>query len=744
MKKLFFILLLFLGSKAFAYHIVGGEMIYDFLGNNNYRITLKIYKDCSPNVTTPFDGVTDVISPAAVITVYDSQNNFIGLYDIGAPVITTVPSAFNNPCIFAPNTICVQEGVYTYTLNLPPKAGGYTVVYQRCCRNVIISNLVNPDKQGATYFTKIPGPETAVVNSSPRFSAFPPIYICAKVKFNFNHAATDPDGDQLVYSLCAPFTGLDGCCPSIGTAIPSNLCGSPPASCPTEASPPPYSNVLFTTPFSGTYPIASSPAFSIDSVTGKLSGTPTTSDIYVVGICVKEYRNNQLINTHFRDFQFSVIPCTVTALSAVADQVKQCQGQTISFINKSVNQASNPVYHWDFGVPIISNDTSALVNPTYTYPDTGIFILSLIVNPGKQCTDTLKKPVYVFPALSVNYQRPAKQCLVSNSFQFAATGTFVSQTTFNWDFSSTATPSTSVLKNPSAISFSTSGWNQVYLRAKQFACRDSFLDSIYIIKRPIAKINGIPPVLCDPAKLNFKNGSSSELPLNYYWDFGNGKNSKSFEPEQVFSPAGKYTVSLIVETASVCADRDTSTALTITVNPTPKANFELSPLETSIFDPLINISTIPYDGGINYFYDFGDGTFTKSNVDYHVYTNYGDFVFTQYVMNSFGCRDSLSETVKILPEFRFWIPNAFSPDDNTLNDEFKPSCMGVTDYEFDIFDRWGHVIYHGTDPKSGWDGFIDGLPCPRGVYTWKIVFKNVVTRKTESRVGDVILWRVAD
>lgn len=741
MKKfacIFFFLLL--NFPAFSFHLVGGEMIYNDLGNGNYQIVLKIYRDCAASNASDFDGIPNY--PVAYITVYDAANSLEGIYDIGAPVVTPVPPAFNNPCILAPNSICIQEGVYTYTLNLPPKAGGYTVVYQRCCRNSIIENLVSPDAQGATYFARIPGPEDVSANNSPRFSKFPPIYICRDVALKFDHSAVDPDGDQLVYSLCSPYAGLDACCPSLNYPVSSGpLCVSPPVFCPLAASSPPYSNVLFLSPYNGAYPIDSNPAFSINPVTGELSGTPTLTGQYVVGVCVQEFRNNKLLNTHFRDFQFTVIGCTVTTISAIADQEQQCQGNTITFSNQSTNNSSTPFYHWDFGVPNLSSDTSNLLNPTYMYPDTGIYVVTLITNPGKPCTDTLKKKVYVYPPLSVYYKRPGNQCLRNNAFNFTTEGIYLPQTTYLWEFDTTAVPATSTLKNPQGVHFTEAGLFFIKLKAKQFACQDSFIDSVRIIPRPKARINNLQKSICAPALVGFSNGSSSVLPLNYYWQFSNGNTSADFEPHQIFSPAGTYAATLIVETRELC--RDTSVAILsgIQVLPKPVAEFTFSPKEASIFDAYISIQGVANEAALTTTFSFGDGHTSNVFENTHVYSDYGTYAITQIVMNDVGCRDTLSGVVKILPEFRFWMPNSFTPDNNGQNDVFIPVTIGISQYQFEIYNRWGERIFETNNPKEGWNGNYKGKECQQGIYVWKLSFKNVISEQTEQHAGHVNLFR---
>src|SRR3954468_20306992 len=149
-----------------ATHIVGGEMLYDFLGKNaqgedRYRVTLRIYRDCL-NGQAQFDGIST--SPA-LLTIRATSGELIGVLDIGKPVVVNIPRTINSNCIQAPTDVCLEEGTYTYTIALLPRAGGYYLIYQRCCRNNTIANLIAPGDQGSTYFTKIPGPEEAAENS---------------------------------------------------------------------------------------------------------------------------------------------------------------------------------------------------------------------------------------------------------------------------------------------------------------------------------------------------------------------------------------------------------------------------------------------------------------------------------------------------------------------------------------------------------------------------------------------------
>lgn len=735
MKKadlLYVVLFMCMITPLFSKHIVGGELIYDQLSVGKYRLTLKLYRDCGDPTAANFDGLPNSNSSIsqALITVYTGNDSLIGLFNIGAPIVTNVPPTINNPCIQTPAGGCVQEGIYTFTLSLPPRVGGYYVTYQRCCRNNAIDNLVSSGNQGSSYHTIIPGLEVSPNNSSPRFKSFPPIFICNNIQYTFDHSAVDPDGDQLVYSFFTSFQGLSPNCPSFNNS-----------GCPSNAPPQPYQIVNYSSGYSSNYPIASNPAFSINPSTGILAGKPTLQGTYVICICVKEYRNGVLLNTHFRDFQFNVSACVINVLGAIADQSQQCQGLTATFNNQSINQSINPSFHWDFGDPTVTTDTSSIFSPSYTYADTGTYIVTLVVNPGKTCNDTVKKTIYIYPVLDINYSPPATQCLNNNSFNFNVNGVYDPSANFTWTFGSASTPSVSVLKNPSGVIFNQAGTHLVKLLATQFACRDSFIDTIRVISRPVAKINNLPASWCDPAIVAFSNGSSSDLPVSYQWIFSNGNVSNDIQPIQVFSPPGVYSATLIATTNTLCVDTSVAVVNNVTVHPTPKAGFIFSPTITTIFDPEITFTNTASGNVVNWQYNFGDGGTSAFMNELHVYQQYGDYVITQTVSNQFNCTDTISKVLRILPEFRFWIPNCFTPDANLLNDYFMPIAIGVINYEFEVFDRWGEKIFSTKNPLEGWNGYYRGKECKEDVYVWRIVFKNVVSSKDEIHYGHVTLLK---
>ena len=911
---------------ATATHIVGGEIYYDNLGGNNYKIHMKVYRDCL-NGIPPFDGFPDNqgnIIPA-YFTIYDVFNNVVISGNFTALSFNTVPPSNNSPC--APTTsgnACVEEALYEITVNLPPITGGYYVVYQRCCRNGTILNLINPGAVGATYWQHIPGPEVVAINNSPRFTKRPPIYICSGLPIAFDHSAIDPDGDSLVYSLCTPFNGLDACCPTLNNGVSgSPLCTNPPPACPTVNTPQPYFSVPFIAPYSASYPLASSPAININPNTGFLDGVPNILGQWVVGVCVSEYRNGQLIDVHHRDFQFNVINCPFVVSADILSQTSTnngqgtgyCNGFTISYWNNSFNGST---YFWDFGDPSTLADTSTSYNPTYTFTNSGTYTVTLIVNPGSSCGDTTTEVFNVYPLLSPDYIVPNAQCLNGNNFNFNGTGLFQGNGTFNWNFGTNANPQTAntltvnnvtfnapgvypvaftinengctatstktieVFENPNAsvstfpavgcdpltvnflntstaatpmtylwtfsdgstsiaqdpthvfspagiysfslsvitnqncvdtsllasvnsitvnptpvasfnfisatglcfnlnnfsftstsifqgingqltwdfganssiqnstnplvsnISYNAPGLYPVQLIANENGCIDTTTSIIELYQNPVAAINPITTLGCDPLEVQFSSTSSAASTISYLWSFSDGTTSTESNPIHTFSPPGIYTFSLSISTNSQCVDvNQLSTASSITVNPSPIANFTATPLVTSIFDPTIffyNTSASP--DIVSWNYNFDDGVTSNEVNPLHTYLTWDDYFVTQTITNIYACSNSATLVIKVIPEFRFWIPNAFTPGNkDNLNDVFKPLVIGVEDYSFMIFNRWGELIFQTDDTESGWNGTYKNQACTDDVYAWKCEFKNVLSNETEIHVGHVTLVR---
>lgn len=531
--------------EAKASHIVGGDIYYDYLGGNNYRFYITLYRDC-------FSTGAQYDNPLSLGVYIQNSNSPVQTISIPFPGSITLPVIFNNPCGTAPTNICVEKAIYTTVINLPPTPGGYTVTYQRCCRGPNVTNLNNPDDTGITLTTHVPGSETnATINGSPRYTNYPPLVLCNNDVLVFDHSATDPDGDQLVYSLVNPWAGANGISPA---PVP------PPG--------PPYFPVNWAGGYNAANPMGPGSSVTIDPTTGILTVSPQMLGLFVVGVCVKEYRNGVLIGQTVRDFLFKVFNCNITmqALLPTQEQLptfeSYCQGLTVPFVN---NSYGGTTYSWDFGVPGITTDVSTLFAPTYTYPAPGIYQAMLVVNPGQNCTDTAYMTVNVNNEFNVSFTSNDSLCIAGNSFDFIGQSDGPPQTTYTWDFGPNASISTATTLSVNNVSFNTPGLIPVTLIGNQPYCTDTFTETITLFQEPIAVINLPTGYECDGLTVSFGNNSVGII--DYHWDFGvNGVSSDTsniFAPTFTFPAGGTYDITLSGGSSAICKD---TVVETITVN----------------------------------------------------------------------------------------------------------------------------------------------------------------------------------
>jgi len=722
MKSILIALFSLTAFPALATHLVGGEIYYECLGNDEYLVTLKVYRDCGPGNTnnTNFDNT-------AAVTVYDANNNLITTQNLTYPGPTQVPVIITNPCLQSPPFICIEEAVYSGIFNLPPIPGGYIITYQRCCRNPTIQNLSNPSTYGATYFTRVPGPNEAICNNSAYFANYPPLVICLNDAFYFDHSATDIDGDSLVYSLCDIYHGASQANPS-----------------PAFAAPPAYTTVPWAAGYSSAAPIPGAPAISIDPVTGEMTGEPTQQGLFTVGICVQEYRNGVQINQSIRDFLFTVTACQSNIVAEIPGQTSAgsaaafCSGTTVSLQNNSLNASS---YFWDFGDGNTLSDTSSAFEPSYTYTDSGTYTIMLIANPGWPCADTAFTTYELYPAIQVSFPEVPGQCIAGNFFQLQADGNISNNAIVTWDFGPMASPTTSNLFDPE-VSFSDTGHYIVTITATENGCTGTYQDTVVVYPPPL--VNFSLPSLegCVPFGVQFQDSSFAWTNIQYLWDFGDGNSSTDQNPYHSYTTAGSYDIVLSIDTDSGCIGSAVSNPATVVVNPRPTAAFYVDPLATSIFEPEIHVINQAF-GDTSFYFDLADGTITNAEEFTHAYLDTGHYPVTQIAFNEFGCSDTATTLVWIMPELLFFAPNAFTPNGDGTNEVWLPAVGGVDEYELLIFDRGGRVIWSTTNTKQGWDGIANGGSdmVPIDTYIFQATFKDMVTQMIHIKRGHITVVR---
>jgi gliding motility-associated-like protein len=333
---------------------------------------------------------------------------------------------------------------------------------------------------GTTYTADIPGSSplsTAPENNSARFIGQDTVIVCAGSAFTYSFAAQDDDpNDVLVYTFCDAYVG-----------------GSTVAPAPNPPAAPPYGTVPYQPPFNATSPMGS--GVTINATTGLISGVAPSFGIYVVTVCVTEIRNGIAIATQRKDLQIKVGDCTVAA-AKLNPQYITCDGFTMSFENLSPSPLIKS-YFWDFGVTTLTNDTSDLAIPTFTYPDTGIFILKLVTNRNMSCSDSTTAKVFVFPGFFPGF-RSIGSC-INSPIQFIDTTRtdYGIVNSWTWNFGDIATGAdTSHTQNPSWL-YSASGTQDVtFIVTNSKGCKDTVVQQVNVLDKPIITMGFRDTLIC--------------------------------------------------------------------------------------------------------------------------------------------------------------------------------------------------------------------------------------------------------
>ncbi|MCW5906719.1 MAG: gliding motility-associated C-terminal domain-containing protein [Chitinophagales bacterium] len=665
-----------------ATHIVGGFISYRFLSGTTYEVKMTIYRDC--NSATPFDGVPGSTTDAILGIFVENTNNLFNTVNLINPVITTIQPP-NNPCLQTNASVCVEQGVYTTTITLPSSTTGYTLIHERCCRNGTITNVFDPGNQGAVYSAYIP-PTNPYQNTSPVFNALPPLFVCVNSPLVFDYSATDVDGDVLTYSLCTPLHG-----------------GTAQAPAPNPPLGPPYSNVPWQTPYSTANLLGGTP-LTINSNTGVLTGTPNSIGQFVVGVCVSEYRNGQLLGTYLRDFQFNVTQCNAPAANipstninpqtGIGLYVQNCQNYTVTFQNNTYNPPPTNVpltYHWDFGVPSLTNDTSNQQFPTYVYPDTGTYLVKLIVVKGSganACTDTTYAYVRIYPTLNGDFGTADVCQTVAATFTDLSTTTYGSINQWSWNFGD---GNTSNQQNPTHQYTAPGTYTVTLINETTLGCKDTTQKAINVLAAASVDFS-FPDPVCQNQAVNFTNNTNPST-ANFNWNFGNGNTSTQSSPTVNFVP-GSYQIKLVANINGSCAD---SLTKTLTVNPTPVVNIS----NDTIICPNTSAQLWAHDG-VSYAWSPATGL-SNPNAANPVATPVppASVVYTVTVTNQYQC--SASDDVLV----SFFAPaQIFAGPDTSV-------CLNPGSYRDSVqLFAWGGVSYQWS-PSGTLTGAFTAQPIAR-------------------------------
>lgn len=549
MKNGFFIgwfLLLMVGivQTASGSHIVGGEFSYTCMNDADttkikYRVVFKLYMDCLTGQPTAIAQEDN-----GEFSIYNqSDTQLVQRFKVFRSSKQLIPANFSNECVNDPPVTCLLMNTYAFDVTLPNRPGGYYLATNNCCRNETIININNPDQTGASYFISLPGRASGAVpggfnNNSAVFKELPPQIICIDNPFFYDHSATDIDGDSLSYEFGPAFDSRKIFSNNSITPVPS---------------PPPYPTVSYAFGFSAVKPMTGNPVIAIDPATGAISGTPNLEGRHVVAVYCHEWRNHVMINTVIREFQFLVSKCSRAVVANIPQYseefntyVVDCEKFNIFFENLSTGGFS---YHWDFGVPNTESDTSNDFEPTFTYPDTGVYLVKLVVNRGSTCPDSISRFVKVFPFFTADFNYAGLPCPGTPiSFHDTSVSTTRPANSWVWSFGD---GDSSLVQNPVHIYQQGGEYNVIFVAKNSRGCADT-LGKIVNIERfkPFA---GNDTIIVKGETINF-NATGG---ITYLWTPAtNLTNPNISNPQGYYPDPGRFGYNVYIKSIGGCEGND--------------------------------------------------------------------------------------------------------------------------------------------------------------------------------------------
>jgi len=512
-----------------------------------------MYRDC-------FGGGAGFDSPAAFGLYTGSGDNWSYTNQYSASPQEIVNLELNDdPCVEEPEDVCVEKGTYVFTITVPVIEESYLLAYQRCCRNNTIVNIIEPGETGAVFQVEISPLAQEICNDSPTFDNFPPIVICAETPLAFDHSASDNENHTLIYEFCTPIT-------SGGTLGSNDNPGDPTACNGVTPSPvncvPAFDDVLFKGPsYSVNEPLGETSNSNINNFSGLLTSTPQFTGQHVIGICVKEFLNGELLSEIRRDFQFNVEVCKVLINANVGNDevikeqeflIRSCGSNEVAFENLSEDKDFIDEYKWEFDVDgeVLSSDEE---NPTIAFPGVGDYFGQLVINPNSNgCQDTAKLFIEIRPEIIADFSTVYDTC-VAGPVEFTDETFTGAGVITRWEYDLNEEDTISIADH--AFTFEQPGSKRVTLIAEDInKCVDD--TTIVIDYFPIPSEIIVEPntfVGCLPAEILFSNLSTPiSDAYDILWEFGDGGQDTAISPLYTYEDIGEFSVGLEITSPLGC------------------------------------------------------------------------------------------------------------------------------------------------------------------------------------------------
>ena len=422
-----------------------------------------------------------------------------------------------------------------------------------------------------------------------------------------------------------------------------------------------------------------------------------------------------------------------------------CNGDTILLTNTSTPGGYNS--KWTFAGAAPAIPTTTVTSPTVIFYDTathtGSVVVSLSYNEynNPACTTTADTLLTFDHPIAASFTPNAYRVCLGTPITYNASASIPSSApyaTYAWNFGD---GTTSTLENPTNT-FGAGGQYTVGLTVTDtLGCKAATSAHINVVHIEIqTAFHDTSVCLSIPMVLFTTHQAYGSFDsVTYLWTPTNDLNSYTIADPSFWgiTPSITYTVEATAWAMPLkCTAEDT-----VTIHSYPPitiTNLTTSP-QTIAYGSSIQLNA---DGALYYYWTPDNGTLNNPNINNPIATPTDTItVYTVYGMNEYGCKNSRTVTVYVdntMPQF---IPSAFTPNGDGLNDVFRLTRFTFQRLiDFRVYNRWGNLVFQTADLNQGWDGTYQGVKQDMGVYNYVIIVGQVDGSEKIYK-GDVTLIR---
>ncbi len=483
----------------------------------------------------------------------------------------------------------------------------------------------------------------------------------------------------------------------------------------------------------GSYPEYNNSNFTISNLSPTSLSTASTTianntSFSITGFSAGDNYSFDIVDDNGCTSTFSEGP--FGGLSATIRDTTICNGGTAT-LSIQINGGTTPFqYTWDNG----ANTSTITTSPNATEVNCVTVVDAQGCSTGSQCIT-----VNIHPDISIATSNDTTICSGDNALIWAqASGGIGAPYIYTWD---------NGLNNDSSHTVSptaTTTYNVMVSDGCETPVQNASL-TVTVIEHPTFSFSGNNLSGCPPLPVLF---TATDVPARYTqtWNFGDGTNIITIpDAGHNYTASGCWDVELIATSPEGCA---TSLLIPsyICVDQPPVTNFNYTPTRPTTFASVVNFNNLT-QGSNTYEWTIisEDDTvhyFTENTIYNFPNDQGGTYQVCLTATNANNCADSTCKNVIIWEDLLLFVPNAFSPDGDNLNDVFKPTISGIQEnsYQFKIFNRWGNIVFETTNVKEGWDGY-DFNTIKTDVYIWRLDVVDLINNQNHKYTGHVTLLK---